>query len=124
MIKDFTPRQRVTEDMYEIRFYYDENGGFAFPCDKDWNLAEMTECAMENYKYCMAHPEEFLFWNDKHHWKRTYMENASGTCRCGNHVVLWDQYLGACECENCGTWYNVFGQELNPPSTWEDGGDW
>lgn len=39
-------------------------------------------------------------------------------------IDLWDEYLGACECPNCGRWYNIMGQELNPPSTWRDGDDW
>ena len=122
MLKDFQPRRRVTEDRYEIRFFYDENGGYAFPCDKDGNLAEMTECARKNYKHCIEHPEEFLYWNEKHHWRETHTENASGICECGNRVQLWDQYLGACECEECGRWYNLFGQSLKRPEHWEE--DW
>jgi hypothetical protein len=28
--------------------------------------------------------------------------------------------MGACQCENCGQWYNIFGQELIDPEYWED----
>ena len=122
MLKSMTPRKRVTKDMYEIRFFFDDNGGYAFPCDKDENIPEMDEVAWNNYKWCMDHPELFKHWNEVVHWKRTYTENARGICECGQEIELWDQYLAACECPNCGRWYNVFGQELKNPEEWGD--DW
>ena len=122
MLKSMTPRKRVTEDMHEIRFFFDDNGGYAFPCDKDGNIFEMDDVAWNNYKWCMDHPELFMYWNKVVHWKRTHTENARGLCECGQEIELWDQYLAACECPNCGRWYNVFGQELKNPEEWGD--DW
>jgi len=125
MLKDFRPRERKIEAQYEILFYDSESGGFAFQCDKDWNIKTTNECALKNYNYCMEHPEEFpYYWNEKNVWYHTYTENANGICECGNRVYLWDQYLGACECEKCGRWYNLFGQELSNPETWSEGDDW
>lgn len=49
---------------------------------------------------------------------------AIAKCDCGEEFPLENQYLGACECPGCGQWYNLFGQELNDPSTWSEGGDW
>lgn len=121
MLKDIKPRERITEDLYEIRFFKDEDGGFAFPCDKDGNLFPMTEAARKNYVWCMANPERFRYcWNKKHHYQYTYTQEAIGKCECGAVVTLRNQYLGACECENCGRWYNLFGQELKDPKYWEE----
>ncbi len=53
-----------------------------------------------------------------------YHEPRMAVCECGETFPLVAQYLGACECPGCGTWYNVFGQELNPVETWADGDDW
>ena len=40
---------------------------------------------------------------------------------CDNDdVELWDQYYGACQCPECGKWYNLFGQSLLPPDCWEE----
>ncbi len=119
MLKDIKPRERKHVDMYEIRFF-NGDGGFAFPCDKDGKLLPMEDCAKKNYEWCMEHPEEFEDWNEKCHWVNSYTENAEGTCVCGNRVTLWDQYYGACECEKCGRWYNLFGQELKAPQYWEE----
>lgn len=55
-----------------------------------------------------------------HYNEITYTQkvNAQGICECGQTIELWDQYLGTCECPHCHRWYNLFGQELNPPETW------
>ena len=118
MLKEYVPAEWKTITEYEIAFDDGANNGFAFPCDADGNLLPMHECAMKNYKNCMAHPEKFERWNKKIRLHRRYKENAHGRCICGREVVLWDQYYGSCECE-CGRWYNLFGQELLPPEAWE-----
>lgn len=124
MLRNITSRQRRKIVEYEIQFMYDRNGGFGFPCDENGNLLPMEDCAKANYDHCMAHPEEFDIWNEQVSYVRYVTDNAVGTCICGVTVELWDQYMGACECPGCGRWYNLFGQELNPPETWEDGEDW
>ena len=53
-------------------------------------------------------------------YEHSIRDNAHGTCECGNEVELYDEYYGACQCEKCGKWYNLFGQELNPPTYWEE----
>lgn len=50
----------------------------------------------------------------------SYTEPAEGRCSCGNIVHLTAQHLGACQCSKCGTWYNLFGQQLVAPEYWED----
>jgi len=43
------------------------------------------------------------------------------TCKnCGNKFILRDQYMGACDCPECGQWYNIFGQQLKNPKYWFD----
>jgi hypothetical protein len=37
-------------------------------------------------------------------------------CNCGTHVDIW---ADADECPTCHQVYNLFGQELAPPSQWE-----
>ena len=120
MIKNYVPAERKTHISYELAFYYDENSGFGFPCDAAGNLLPFqTDAARENYEYCMAHPEEFETFAEVRKNVRRYTESAHGTCSCGSEVVLYDQYCGACQCEKCGRWYNLFGQELLPPEQWE-----
>lgn len=120
MLTNITPREHKTIREYYIDFFRDEDGGFSFPCDPDGALYELPPAAKENYEWCMEHPEEFKFWNVLTIYERNYTENASGDCICGNRVELWDQYQGACECEKCGRWYNLFGQELLRPEYWEE----
>ena len=120
MLKNITPRERKTIVEHYIDFDFDDNGGFSFPCDPAGALYELPPEAKNNYDWCMAHPEKFERWNKHTEIRRSYTENASGDCICGNRVELYDQYMGACECQNCGRWYNLFGQELLPPEHWED----
>ena len=126
MIKDFKQGERVTITEYQIAFDDGYNNGFGFPCDKDGNPLTLDDnpAAKRNYEYCMAHPEEFVRHNEVVAFTRTYRENNSGICDCGNRIELYNSYLGACECPHCGRWYNTFGQELNPPETWSEGDDW
>ena len=126
MLKNYTPRESHTIVEHSLVFFYDENGGFAFPCDASGNVAisELSDCAMNNLTDCIAHPERFKYFNEIRTERRRVSDPAHGTCQCGEEVYLYDAYMGACECPNCGRWYNLFGQELNNPSTWGDGDDW
>ena len=40
-------------------------------------------------------------------------------CECGEEFYLEDQYLGSCECPNCGSWYNLFGQSVLAPDQYD-----
>ena len=121
MIKDYKPASYETITEYDIVFDDGFNNGFSFPCDKDGNLLSgLSPEAIKNYHKCLENPEKFTRYNKvvKTEWQaRT---NARGTCHCGNSVELYDMYLGACQCEKCGQWYNMFGQMLVPPAYWED----
>lgn len=126
MLKEFFPSSYYEITDYNIVFYRDSGSGFSFPCDENKKLLpDLTDAAKKNYEWCMAHPEEFPFWfNGLEKFTRHIRECPQGVCECGERLVLWDEYLGACECPRCKRWYNLFGQELNHPSTWRDGDDW
>jgi len=122
MLKNYTPAERKTDISYWLEFMYDRNSGLCFPCDEKGNLLDgLSKEALANYKEALATPERFKTYNKVKRREVRYTEPAHGTCECGREIELVDQYLGACECE-CGRWYNLFGQELNDPSTW--GVDW
>lgn len=121
MLKNYSPAECRTVVEFELVFDDGHNNGFGFPCDKDGKLLESEEqnpAAHRNYQECLKHPDWFERFNCIVRTERRVLDNAHGTCICGEDVELWDQYLGACECPNCGRWYNLFGQELNPPEYW------
>lgn len=120
MLRDYQPSEYKTIVEYSLDFTDEYGGGFSFPCDTNGELLpSLTQYARENYARCLAHKDDFVVNGFVAH-KRRVKENASGTCICGNRVELWNEYNGACECEQCGRWYNLFGQELLPPEQWED----
>lgn len=120
MIKDYAPARYVTITDHELVFDDGHNNGYGFPCDESGHLLPgLAGAAVENYNWCMTHPEKFVRWNRIISLKRRYRENATGRCSCGERIELWDAYKGACDCPRCGRWYNLFGQELLPPEHWE-----
>lgn len=134
MLKNYTRSERKTSIEYELVFDDGANNGYGFPCDKDGNLLpapehpsidhnKVDEARQRNLQYALAHPEKYVRFNKVVKYERSYREPPRGLCECGREIVLYNQYLGACECE-CGRWYNLFGQELNPPSQWEEMEDW
>lgn len=120
MLTIIKERERKSETYYTYDFDIDRSGGFTFPCDENGVVDEskLNEYALDNYKKCMAHPEKFEWKGVKKH-EYSYTEPAIGKCHCGEEFELISQYMGACECPNCGQWYNIFGQELLPPDQWE-----
>lgn len=122
MLKSYTPAEYRTIVEYELVFDDGRNNGYGFPCDKEGKLLQSEEqnpVAHENYRFCMEHPERFERFNRVIRYEHRVRENAHGTCSCGNEFELCDEYYGACQCEKCGKWYNLFGQELLPPDHWE-----
>lgn len=114
------PRLEIT---YGLRFYVDAGGGCEFPCDADGNvkLDSMMEAAINNYNDCLVHPEKFPYaFNEVKEYRRRIKDEPYGTCHCGERVYLINEYMGACQCGKCGQWYNLFGEELLPPSEWEE----
>ena len=121
MLRNFIPRQYKTRTEYALTYDDDHGNGFEFPCDANGNVRlDMTEAALENLAYCRVHPEKFSRAGKVIRYDIPYIEPATGICICGHTVELYDQYQGACQCENCGRWYNLFGQELLPPEYWEE----
>ena len=120
MINNYVPKRYYTVTRYELVFDDGAYNGCGFPCDENGQVFnDIPDAAKENYKYCLEHPEKFVRFNKVvKHERKTY-DNAHGTCHCGNEIELYNQYLGACECDRCGKWYNLFGQELVPPTEWE-----
>ena len=123
MIKNYKSGERHT--VIEYRLVFDDGcySGFSFPCDVNGKLLEdeiTNPAAYKNYQFCLEHPEQFVRFNEIESREYTQRDNPTGTCHCGNHVVLYDAYMGACQCEKCGQWYNLFGQELVDPKYWEN----
>ncbi len=121
MINNYVGAERKLYTFYELCFDDGHGNGCGFPCDANGNVSGLIDAAKRNLEYCMAHPEKFRRWNKVVAYKQWYSEPARGTCSCGEEIILTDQYYGACECPSCGKWYNLFGQELQPPERWEDG---
>lgn len=99
-------------------------GGYSFPCDEHGNIDWSKESAdaRKNYEWAKAHSKKWDICNGGVvRRKHLYREPRYLICECGEKVYLDGQgYYGAFECPNCGEWYNAFGQELNPPSEWEE----
>lgn len=119
MIKDYQGPRKICR----LVFWKEHDSGVSFPCDEDGNidLNTLKEADIQAYKNAMSHPENYPYaWNEVETVDR---EPASGICRCGKHILLIDQYLGACSCPDCGQWYNIFGLELKPVERWNDCGE-
>lgn len=116
-------RERKTNTWYEINFYCGGEICSGYQCDKDGNILKdkNTDCAYKNYLKDIDNP------NLKHcvnKYSQSYTENPLFRCDCGEEFELYNEYMSACECPKCGQWVNLFGQNLNNPETWRDGGDW
>lgn len=122
MLKKYTPSERKETTYYKLVFDDGHYDGFAFPCDENGNVSINNPGAEQNYKYCLEHPEKFSRFNKVVEYNDHYTEPAVGICECGEEFELHNEFYGACQCPKCGLWYNLFGQELLPPSCWEE--DW
>ena len=115
-------RHKETEVWYERCFEYAYNCGCGFPCDEQGNvlLDKMCPETIQNYNDCINGLRPDLKDMGARKYTHSYTENAKGICtHCGKEVELHNEYCGACQCE-CGQWYTVNGQEINPPSMWEE----
>lgn len=121
MIHNFVPCHMDEEIVHRLVFDDGCNSGFWFPCDEHGNLLPgMHENARENYEFCMANQNSFVRANEVISFKQRVRVPATGICYCGNNMELRNEYYGACQCGECGQWYNLFGQELLPPGEWEE----
>ena len=92
---------------------------FTFPCDKSGVIKNLNPAAAESLQFCKDHLEYFHEPRVIKH-KDSYRHGITGKCHCGQIFELESHYMGACSCPKCDQWYNLFGQELNPPATWEE----
>lgn len=115
-------REEVLEVYYVREFSYAPHCGFGFPCDENGavRLASLNICARKNFIDCLEGKHKDLTDMGAVKYERIIKKPAIGKCKCGTHVELINQYMGAFQCPECGRWYNVFGQALNPPTSWED----
>lgn len=122
MLKNYKQGEWKTVIEYGLVFDDGHGNGFCFPCDREGKLLESKDqnpAAYENYQSCMKHPERFVRFDEIERYEWEYREPGRGTCICGAEVELNDQYYGACQCPECGRWYNLYGQRLLPPEQWE-----
>ncbi len=124
MISNYTPAEYKIVVEYDLVFDDGHDNGFAFDCDENGVLSEHLQPeAKANYEWCLKHPERFERFNKVVARKWRIREDAHGICHCGNIVYLRDEYYGACQCTECGQWYNLSGQELLPPEDWQENFD-
>ncbi|MEG2018531.1 MAG: hypothetical protein RR128_08750 [Clostridium sp.] len=121
MLKIISERHKVEDVIYQREFESKElpGSGFSFDCDKEGKLKIEYKEALDNFNYCITHPEEFYDKGLVEHIN-SYIEPAHAICECGREILLEINYLGVCECPNCRTWHNPFGQQLRNPSEWEE----
>lgn len=119
MAKIIEPAHRV-QIAKEVRLFellVDRNCGFQFDV-VDGKTVFLCEEAKKNFQYCIEHPEEY---EDKGIVIQKVMgrQEARAICECGKEIFLHNTYIGAGQCEHCGRWHNLMGQELMPPECWE-----
>lgn len=110
-IEIIRPRQRVENVSHALSFDLksDPGCGYRFPCDPS---GRPLEAAHE------ARAEELRASGEYHAptvetSRNAYVLPATGRCTCGCEVALSDPLNN--ECERCGRWYNMMGQEkINP----------
>ena len=121
MIQNYVPAQRREVVEYYLAFDDGHKNGFWFHCDANGKLPDdMNPAALENYTWCLENPSKFELFNKVVTETYTVRDRAHGTCHCGNRVDLYDMYYGASQCDECGQWYNLSGQELLPPEDWQE----
>ena len=120
-MKIISERQRVETVEYQRCFESAPYCGYAFSCDENGNVfPDLNEDALRNYQNCIDGKYPHLKDVGVRKCTHTYIEPAVGICdNCGREVRLEDEYCGAAECE-CGEWYTMNGQHINPPEMWEE----
>lgn len=121
-IEIINPRHQVTEEHYERQFRYVKVPGNAwagFPCDKGGNIFPLNPCAQENFDNLVAGKVPDVEDKGVVFYTTTYIQNAEAKCVCGQIIELHDAHMYACQCPHCGRWFNLSGQELNPPEMWD-----
>lgn len=113
-------KETITECRMEFDLLSDSSAGLSFDYDeKNKSVILANDAQKENYDYAVSHPDVYSQGTIRK-FKHSYTVPAKAKCHCGSIIELTDEYMGACECPNCGQWYNLFGQELKSPSEWND----
>ena len=121
MIRDYAPAHLEICTEHFIVFDDESGNGYWFPCNQGGVFPEpLNPCAQENYDYCMENPQLFVRHGEVVKEERLFTVPACGRCSCGNTVELVNQYCGAAQCDNCGRWYNLFGENILPPDEWHE----
>lgn len=116
MLKMTKSRERKRIEHFELVFKIPDGKMYGFDCDEKGRVDKkaLNPIARQNYEACVKtgiRGEIHVFYNE-------YIDPAEGVCPCGHTVVLYDSMTNVCE--HCGRYYNGCGQELNPPSMWEE----
>lgn len=119
MAKIISESKHIKETVHSYEFDIDENGGFSFPCDENGiiNFPSLHEEAKQNLIFCLNNTSKFRYVGKRSHIIE-YTDPAIMECDCGANFTLVNEYHGACECPDCGQWYNLFGQKLENPQIW------
>lgn len=121
MLKNYTHSKMIRITEYYRVFDDGCGNGAWFPCYEDGSLKPMSKEAYANYKRCLKNgSKQYVRFNKIVSEERWIREEATGVCSCGTKITLTNQYHGACSCPECGQWYNLFGEELDPPEEWSE----
>ena len=132
MFQIIKERKQVTETSYEMNYYrklegsgdeYDKNFCYSYPCNEKGVIDKESLCkeAAETYEIVSADDGYVPVFEKIVH---RYTEPAQAKCRGGNIFTVKDMFYGCCECDACGQWYNLFGQEVIPPDEQRRCYDW
>jgi hypothetical protein len=132
MIKIIKERGYESRAWLQHNFHWEDkpDSGFTFEVNEKGECITENDSAQENFVLCKtglitSGTGGKIVDGGVRKVSHKYATNAVGVCVCGEQVELYNQYMRACECSNCGQWYNLSGQELMPPRYWhDDGGDW
>lgn len=120
MIKIIVPAhdEQVKRLVLEYQYKDMPTAGFYFDYTDGKPVFQCLEAA-KNYKWCREHPDMVVDKGLKtiRHQSRVpaYVE-----CECGERFYLIDRYYGCCQCSGCSLWYSILGEEMVPPTQWEE----
>ena len=121
-------RTRVESVRFQHGFDWslkERHSGFGFEVDEDGNLLNANPDAVKNFTACKTGKVDGKPIIDMgvERIEQSWTEPAEGKCHCGRTVVLSDGWRNDCE---CGSVYNIVGQQLTDPRTWgeETGEHW
>lgn len=122
MLKNFVPRKPVETTLYELVFRLEDGCGsaFAFECDEHGHVFKerLPQLALHNLNLCLkGEVDGYVVRRGviRSH-EQSYVEEGSGRCVCGRHVVITHSWANTCQ--GCGREYNGSGQLLADRSYW------